>query len=320
MLTLAVESPDPPAGWAAEPKWDGYRAQLAVYAGGRVLLRSRRGTDMTASFPEIRSAALAQLPTDTGIDGEVVVWERDRLAFERLQQRLARRGAAAAQAAREWPAHFVAFDLLHRGDDLTGWPYARRRAALEELFAERGLTAPFTLCPSTTDPALAREWLSWAAAGVEGLCFKRLEESYRGGVRSWRKYKVRVTTEALIGAVTGSLAAPRTLLLGRYDPAGRLQYVGRSTTLSRAAGRAVADHLAPPHGAHPWMGWAFSAGWGTQRTLEAVLVQPEVVMEVKVDVARDSAGRWRHPARPHRIRGDVDVQEVPLFGDGGSLS
>ncbi|MCM3300497.1 hypothetical protein M4D73_20090 [Streptomyces pseudogriseolus] len=144
---------------------------------------------MTASFPEIRSAALAQLPTDTGIDGEVVVWERDRLAFERLQQRLARRGAAAAQAAREWPAHFVAFDLLHRGNDLTGWPYARRRAALEELFAERGLTAPFTLCPSTTDPALAREWLSWAAAGVEGLCFKRLEESYRGGVRSWRKYK-----------------------------------------------------------------------------------------------------------------------------------
>ncbi|MEU1106629.1 hypothetical protein ABZ408_37605 [Streptomyces tibetensis] len=41
---------------------------------------------------------------------------------------------------------------------------------------------------------------------------------------------MRVTSEAVIGAVTGSLAAPRTLLLGRYDPAGRLQYVGRSTT------------------------------------------------------------------------------------------
>ncbi|CAM5564246.1 hypothetical protein [Streptomyces coeruleorubidus] len=42
-------------------------------AGGRVLLRSRRGTDMTASFPEIRAAALAQLPADTGIDGELVL-------------------------------------------------------------------------------------------------------------------------------------------------------------------------------------------------------------------------------------------------------
>jgi hypothetical protein len=38
-----------------------------------------------------------------------------------------------------------------------------------------------------------------------------------------------------------------------------------------------------------------------------------------VDVARDSAGRWRHPARPRRIRADVDVQEVPLFGEGDTL-
>lgn len=116
-----------------------------------------------------------------------------------------------------------------------------------------------------------------------------------------------------MGAVTGSLAAPRTLLLGRYDPVGRLQYIGRSTTLSRAAGRTVAVHLSPPHGAHPWTGWTFSAGWGTQRTLDAVLVQPEVVIEV--DVVRESAGRWRHPARPHRTRADIDVAQVPLFGE-----
>jgi hypothetical protein len=70
---------------------------------------------------------------------------------------------------------------------------------------------------------------------------------------------VQVTTEAVIGAVTGSLTAPRTLLLGRYDPAGRLRYVGRSTTLSGAAGLAVAAHLAPPHSAHPWTGRTFSA-------------------------------------------------------------
>ncbi|WP_020132718.1 hypothetical protein [Streptomyces sp. 303MFCol5.2] len=57
-----------PPGWAAGPKWDGCHAQLARYADGRVLLRSRRGADMTPSFPEIRSAA-AQLPGDTGLDG-----------------------------------------------------------------------------------------------------------------------------------------------------------------------------------------------------------------------------------------------------------
>ncbi|MEU7306348.1 hypothetical protein AB0950_36330 [Streptomyces sp. NPDC007189] len=59
---------------------------------------------------------------------------------------------------------------------------------------------------------------------------------------------------------------------------------------------------------------------GTQRTLDVHLVQPEAVMEVAVDVARDSSGRWRHPARPHRIRTDVDVAQVPLFGEDAALS
>ncbi|MFF5573931.1 ATP-dependent DNA ligase [Streptomyces luteogriseus] len=83
---------------SACPTWDGYRAQLAVHAGGLVLLRSRQGTDMTGSFSEIQAAALAQLPADTGLDGEPVVWESERLAFERLQQRLARRGKGAVEA------------------------------------------------------------------------------------------------------------------------------------------------------------------------------------------------------------------------------
>jgi ATP-dependent DNA ligase len=187
---------------------------------------------------------------------------------------------------------------------------------------EHRLAAPLTLCPSTTDPARARELREWTRAGLEGLCFKWLDEPYRGSARLWRKYKVRVTTEAVVGAITGSLAVPRTVLLGRYDQAGRLQYVGRTTTLSQTAGRALADRLVPPTGTHPLEGWTFSSGWGTQRALDVVLVRLGVVMEVAVDVARDHAGRWRHPARPHRVRTDIDVQQVPLFGrdDQGLLA
>ncbi|MFK4119902.1 ATP-dependent DNA ligase [Streptomyces longwoodensis] len=255
VLTVAVDSPVLPAGWAAEPKWDGYRAQLAVHAGGQVLLRSRQGTDMTTAFPEIRAAAVEQLPADTGLDGELVVWEQGRLAFERLQQRLARRGRGAAEGAGQWPAHYVVFDLVHAdATDLTGWPYARRRAALEALFTERQLEAPLTLCPSTTDPTVARGWLEWTAAGLEGLCFKRLDQPYTAGARAWRKYKVRTTTEAIIGAVTGPLEAPRTALLGRYDAAGRLRYVGRSTTLSARLARSLGDVLVQPARVHLWKG------------------------------------------------------------------
>ncbi|MFJ9587806.1 DNA ligase-like domain-containing protein [Streptomyces acidicola] len=67
--------------------------------------------------------------------------------------------------------------------------------------------------PVDYDPAVAREWPAWAAVGAGGVCFKRLDEPCSGDVRSWRKYKVRVTTEALIGAVTGPLTAPRGALV-----------------------------------------------------------------------------------------------------------
>lgn len=111
MLTTPSPGSDLSPGAVAEPKRDGYRAQFARYADGQVLLRSRQGTNMTASFPEIFDASLTQLPDDTGLDGELVVWEGERLAFERLQQRLARRrGAGALAAARAWPAHLVVFD------------------------------------------------------------------------------------------------------------------------------------------------------------------------------------------------------------------
>ncbi|WP_371557713.1 hypothetical protein OG416_32920 [Streptomyces longwoodensis] len=94
-VAVAVDSPATPAGWAAEPTWDGFRAQLAVHTGARVLLRFRHGTDMTASFPEIRAAAVEQLPADTGLDGELVVWSTAGSLWSD-SQRLARRGAGAA--------------------------------------------------------------------------------------------------------------------------------------------------------------------------------------------------------------------------------
>ncbi|WP_404870913.1 hypothetical protein ACI1MP_37280 (plasmid) [Kitasatospora griseola] len=160
MLAEPVSSPVLPAGWAAEPKWDGYRAGPLVGRGGRVVLRSRRGAEMAAEFPEIVRAAQEELGEGCALDGELVVWEAGRLAFERLQRRLASRGARVGQAAKEWPAHFVAFDLLHDGErDLTGWPFRRRRAALEELFAGLPTAGPLALCPSTTGPAPATEWL-----------------------------------------------------------------------------------------------------------------------------------------------------------------
>jgi ATP-dependent DNA ligase len=312
VLTTPTPSPDLPPGHAAEPKWDGYRT-LAHHHGDQVLLRSRHGTNMTAAFPEIRDAAL-QLPNDTALDGELVVWEAGRLAFERLQQRMARRGKTAVQAAREMPAHYVAFDLLRlNGTDTTAWPYTRRRVALEHLFTDVPLTAPFTLSPSTTDPDTAREWLTWTSVGVEGLVIKRLTEPYRPGARTWRKYKPRAAEDAIVGAVTGPPATPRTLLVGRHDPTGRFRFMGRTTPLSRTAATGLADLLTLESEKHPWEGRSFSGGWGSREALVIHLVRPDLVVEVAVDVARDAAGRWRHPVRLHRVRPDLTPDDVPPY-------
>ncbi|MET7887623.1 hypothetical protein ABZU45_27575 [Streptomyces avermitilis] len=127
----------------------------------------RRGEE--ASFPEIRSGS-RQLPDATALDGELIVWESGRLAFERLQGRLQRRGAGAAHLAAEWPAHFVAFDLLRlAGTTTTAWPYRQRRAALEDLYTEHKLSTSRELCPSTTVADTVSEWLSWTAVGLEGI-------------------------------------------------------------------------------------------------------------------------------------------------------
>jgi hypothetical protein len=257
-------------------------------------------------------AGAAQLPDATALDGELIGWDAaGRLAFERLSNRLARRGGGAARAAEECTAHFVAFDLLRlSGTDTTSWPYRRRGAALESVFAARRLSAPWALCPSTTEADVVREWLTWASVGMEGVVFKRLANAYRPSVRGWQKYKVRETSEAIVGAVTGSPTAPRTLLLGRYDDQGRLQYVGR-----RTYGRA----------------WRRRGCRSGDREPQALVQVVEVTRRAPQGVrdgvgprhpvagAQDlrgvpDRGALRHPGRDPHSRPDVAVGEA--FGDG----
>ena len=51
-------------------KWDGFRA-IALKAGGLVHLRSRNDKDFSRKYPTI-VRALAEMPDETVLDGEVV--------------------------------------------------------------------------------------------------------------------------------------------------------------------------------------------------------------------------------------------------------
>ncbi|MFJ2399279.1 ATP-dependent DNA ligase [Streptomyces sp. NPDC087843] len=45
--------------------------------------------------------------------------------------------------------------------------------------------------------------------------------------------------------------------------------------------------------------------------MDVTLTEPELDVEVGVDVARDTGGRGRHPARWHRPRTDLTPTDIP---------
>lgn len=187
---------------------------------------------------------------------------------------------------------------------------------LEALFAERELGGTWVLCLTTTDPGIAEDWLAWSTVGMEGLVFKRLAQSYVSGRRGWTKYRTRASTEVVVGAVSGSLSAPATVLLGRLDAVGALHYVGRTSVLSHEAGQRLAAQLTAARDGHPWAGRTFSAGWGSGDELPVQLVEPVLVAEVSGDVLLDPTGRWRHSVRWLRLRTEAVPGDVPRIGEG----
>ncbi|MFI5867314.1 ATP-dependent DNA ligase [Streptomyces sp. NPDC051546] len=288
---------------AAEQKLDGYRTILftPIGPGGQMLLQTRRGSLIQDAFPDLVAAA-AQLPDGLVLDGEVVTWDTaaGQLSFEALQRRAAARGRTAAALATKTPAFFIAFDALQiSGTSLLTLSYAERRRRLEVLFAAHQLASPWTLCPQTTDPATAREWMEeWTdVPGVEGLVLKNLNQRYLPGVRGWTKIRRRDTSEAVIGAITGTLKRPELLLLGRHDETGRLRPVGRTVPLRPGAARELSAHLTAAGPGHPWTGARFSSAWGSRDVLDTILVEPDLVAEISADTSTDRGGVWRHPIR-----------------------
>ncbi|MCC0100487.1 ATP-dependent DNA ligase [Streptomyces flavotricini] len=330
MLAQAAEAIPPTrlaAGVAYEQKFDGHRALLftPTVPGGPVLIQTRRGSLVQDRFPDLVAAALDQLPPGLVLDGELLVWDTEAgaLSFEALQRRAAARARSAATLAACTPAYFLAFDVLQLDGVATmGLPYRERRRRLEVLCSARALTAPWTLCPMTTDLATAQDWLeNWTdVSGVEGLVIKPLTSKYLPNTRGWTKVRRRDTTEAVIGAVTGTLTRPQLLILGRYDQDGRLRAVARTVPLRPDAARQVAERLTASASGHPWTGAVFSAAWGSRDVLDVTLVRPDLVAEVSADRAVDHGGIFRHPLRFQRLRPDVAPEDVPGFGAGAAAA
>src|SRR5215469_265233 len=216
---LLLPAGDLPAGgsWAYELNLDGYRA-IAFKADGRVQLRSRNNKDFNRNYPGV-AAALAELPDETVIDGEIVALdESGRPSFNLLQN----------YGSSDSPIFYYVFDLLIlSGHDVMSEPLGKRRDLLRKH-----------VLPKLKDPIRESLQLNAALAdvinavrtqGLEGVVAKNLSSSYEPGRRSgaWRKMRINKAQEFVIAGYT---VVPKTfdaLIFGYYQD-GKLLYAGRT--------------------------------------------------------------------------------------------
>ena len=220
MLATRWEAAFDDPEWWFEVKWDGYRTIIGSEEGG-VWARSRRGLDLIEAFPEIASL---DLPLGVVLDGEIAAFDQNgKPSFALLQRRTGFGGVGTGSRV---GVNLIVFDLLYRGEDLTGRPYEERREALTEL----GLASP-TVVPEPTRESGTGLYRAVLDQGLEGVVAKRAGSVYQPGRRSadWRKIAVRRKVRAVVGDYLpgegGRSGTFGSLLVGLYTSKG-LRWVG----------------------------------------------------------------------------------------------
>ena len=294
-----------------EVKWDGIRA-VGTWADGRMLLHARRGTDITARYPELTADGAPFLPaTDAVVDGEIVAFDHHgRPSFSLLQNRmhLTRPREIEREVVRT-PIVYMLFDLLRLdGHDLTSMPLRQRRTLLEDLVDD--LEAPIQVPPvfDDVDAALTAS----EQFGLEGVVAKDPGSRYRPGLRSpaWLKLKhTRMQEAVIVGIRPGKGDRESTLgslLLAVPDPeAGcELRYVGRvGTGFTERILRDLLDRLEPLR-----VPSAPLDGVPVPDASDALWVRPELVGEVEF-ANWTPDGVLRH-ARWRGLRPDKTPDEI----------
>lgn len=304
----AREIPEGPE-WQYEPKWDGFRC-LAFRDHDQIKLASKSGQELERYFPEVVEH-LAQLQAKRFVlDGELMIIHEARANFDMLLQRIHPAASRIKKLSQETPATFVLFDMLlgASGPPLQKEPLRTRRGVLE-AFAGTELKGVSTilLSPYTCEFREAKRWLFEMPGMLDGIVAKKLDEPYDSGGRdAMVKVKNIRTADCVVGgfryATAGKIVG--SLLLGLYDPEGKLDHVGFTSGIKRDVKSELTKQLESLieepgfTGARP----GGPSRWSTERSSEWQPLAPKLVAEVEYD--HFSGGRFRHGTRFIRWRPD----------------
>ena len=301
LATLTQDRFSDPA-WIYERKLDGERC-LAFRSGTGVRLMTRNQKEDTSTYPELTEALAAQRASDFIIDGEIVAFDDGQTRFARLQQRLGVRHPGPDLLAAV-PVSYYIFDVLWAdGRDLRPLPLRERKRILRDLLTFDG-PLRFTDHVDTDGEAYYRQA---CASGWEGVIAKRADAPYHAGrSKDWLKFKCESGQEFVIGGFTdphGARTGFGALLLGYYDPAGKLVYAGKvGTGFTQRTLDSLHATLAGLEQDHP----PFDRGRLPRSGVH--WVQPRLVGEVGFS-EWTTDGELRHP-RFQGLRDDKDPAEV----------
>jgi bifunctional non-homologous end joining protein LigD len=265
MLATLVGAPFDGPDWLFEIKWDGFRVEAVVDAGG-VRLWTRGQQDASRYFGPFLDPPSWLDAGEAIVDGEVIALDdAGEPDFALLQSRIKGRGVADAPT----PFLYEVFDLLHLdGRSLLDEPLEERRRLLA------GVLRPdprVRLSEHIESDGMAF-FEAARARGLEGIMAKDRRSGYLPGARSmaWQKIKIRPEQELVVGGWvkgTGKAVDLGALLVGVYED-GQLRYAGKIgagfTNSSRdellaALARLAAD--APPFATPPPRAAARDAQW-----------------------------------------------------------
>lgn len=306
-----------------EPKWDGFRAMI-FRDGDDIQIQSRDLKPLQRYFPELAAPLRKELPERCVLDGEIVIAHGGVLDFEALLQRIHPAESRVKMLAVEWPASYVAFDMLALGDeDLRNRPQKERRANLEASLGKA--TPPIYLTPATRDRSLATDWFNrFEGAGLDGVVAKDENLVYSPGKRTMLKIKHERTIDCVVAGFRwykgGKDELIGSLLLGLYDSEGKLQHVGICASFKAERRKELCAELAPLRenalALHPWGDWAkhdahgedasrkpgAKSRWNANKDLSWEPLRIERVCEVSFDHMQGR--RFRHATHMKRWRPD----------------